>query len=69
MILPADICEGWWWVRWADGDDEVVKVVKIDTADRWQYWAPGYDRAIELGGWSITALERVALPSWERGDG
>jgi hypothetical protein len=67
MDLPSDLSEGWWWVRWTDGDEEPCAVEAHHG--EWIAWAPGNDYPLRITPETVTALERVAPPSWERGDG
>lgn len=67
MQLPADICEGWWWLVHA-GEQECVRLWRADV---WMMWRAGENDAEELSAWlnTATAMERVAPASWERADG
>lgn len=73
MNLPDDLSEGWWWVRMGEGSRKPGETLMV-----WAYRTPGgpwmlqpedltamYEAA-ELAPY-ITAMERVAAPSWERG--
>jgi hypothetical protein len=71
MQLPADLREGWWHIRWVDDDlnpdtvylepthdgDYLLARVGSDTGSRLSRNLP-----------SISAMERVAPPSWEKPD-
>lgn len=67
MQLPADLSEGWWWVRWANAPDATV--IKLRYSTIFECWmivdSPGQrlDRMLA----SMTALEPVAPPSWTTG--
>lgn len=67
MQLPADLSEGWWWVRWTDGRTSVERIFYSRILRRWMMAAP--DKPLdEAAGW-MSAMERVAPPSWEAGRG
>lgn len=70
MQLPADICEGWWWVGGAHlGSSRSVALYLYRGKDgEWWLSDPADCRLSELAP-ELTAMERVAPPSWERGDG
>lgn len=78
MNLPADLREGWYWVRWErdsqwEGDlgIEVVYLRRNRVNGEWRVERIGEEksRALEMMLRHWTALEPVAPPSWERGDG
>lgn len=64
MDLPADLSEGWWWIRWADGMTTAERIVHFKA---WLLASSGHP--LDTAAHSITAMERVAGPRWERGDG
>jgi hypothetical protein len=66
MQLPADLREGWYWVRWAGGETQAVEVEQWHGW--WQAYVPGNDYPLRLMPEHITALEPVAPPSWEKPD-
>lgn len=64
MQPPADLSEGWWWVRWKVGRTSIERVYR----DRGR-WMVGLlvETELEREAFIITAMERVAPPSWEAG--
>jgi len=65
MNLPDDLSEGWWWCGDAEGDSLALYI----RAERGDWWIGSE------GCWlwqilpDLIRMERVAAPSWERGDG
>lgn len=71
MDLPADLREGWWWVRW-EGSPDDPDLIYLERAPA------GKHRVCHIGSdvgplfedhiGDVLALEPVAPPSWERGE-
>jgi hypothetical protein len=65
MQPPADLREGWYWVRWADGQTSIL-ALRYSTVFRcWMCDTLG--KKLDLVISDITALEPVAPPSWSPG--
>lgn len=61
MNLPKDITEGWWWCHGKDGFSAVIHVRHEILG-----WAISYvNEPLSSVLPDITAMERVAPPSWE----
>jgi len=70
LDLPPDLIEGWWWVRWHEGPPTVERIYRSDVLGAWMMGRSSGTADHRLGNalsWA-TALERVAPPSWARGE-
>lgn len=66
MTLPPDLSEGWYWVRWKTGKSSIERI----RADARGVWHIGglVDGPLNRELYLMTAVERVAPPSWARGE-
>lgn len=63
MNLPADLSEGWWRVVWADGETTIQRMIERN-GEIW--FNRPTKRPVAMALHYITAMERVAPPSWEK---